>query len=134
MTSNSAACQTMSRPDTKNPYVVATCCDLKMGNVFTPELEQAKVLCFINRVCTDNRTEYNYLMFMRSGDLFCPFYLKHPLAGVRYKLCWRVLHSQGLVAAVGNDADGDNRDAVVSAPALWGSLPLLFRIISLTVA
>ena len=50
--------------------------------------------------------EYNYLTFVRSGDLFCPFYLKHPLVGVRYKLFWRILHSRGLVAAVGNDADG----------------------------
>ena len=40
----------MSCPDTKNPYIVATCHDLKMGNIFTPELEKAKVLCFVNRV------------------------------------------------------------------------------------
>ena len=134
MTSNSAACQTTACPDTKNPYVVATCHDLKMGNAFTTELEKAKVLCFVNRVRTEDGMEYNYLTFVRSGDLFCPFYLKHPLVGVRYKLFWRVLRSRGLVAAVGNDADGDIHDPAVSAPALWGSLPILFRVISSTVA
>ena len=105
-----------------------------MGNVFTSELEQAKVLCFVNRVRMEDGLEYNYLTFVRSGDLFCPFYLKHPLVGVRYKLFWRVLRSRGLVAAVGNDADGDIRDPAVSAPALWGSLPILFCVISSTVA
>ena len=35
---------------------------------------------------------------------------------------------------MGNNADGDNHDTDVSAPALWGSLPLLFHIISSTVA
>ena len=134
MTSNSAACQTTACPDTKNPYVVATCHDLKMGNAFTPELEKAKVLCFVNRVRTEDGMEYNYLTFVRSGDLFCPFYLKHPLVGVRYDLFWRVLRSRGLVAAVGNDADKDVRDPAVSAPALWGALPILFRVISSTVA
>ena len=84
-----------------------------MGNVFTPEPEQAKVLCFVSRVHTDDGMEYNYLMFVRSGDLFCPFSLKHLIIGVRYKLFWRILHSRGLVAAVGNDADGDNCDAIV---------------------
>ena len=83
----------MSCPDTKDPYVVAICHDLKMGNVFIPELEQAKVLCFVNRVRTDDGMEYNYLMFVHSGDLFGPFYLKHPLVGMRYKLFWCVLHS-----------------------------------------
>ena len=105
-----------------------------MGNAFTPELEKAKVLCFVNRVRTEDGMEYNFLTFVRSGDLFCPFYLKHPLVGVRYDLFWRVLRSRGLVAAVGNDADGDNCNAVVSAPALWGSLPLLFHIISSMIA
>ena len=64
----------------------------------------------------------------------CSSDLKHPLVGVRYDLFWRVLHLRGLVAAVGNDADGDIRDPAVSAPALWGSLPILFHIISSTVA
>ena len=113
---------------------MATCHDLKMGNVFTSELEQAKVLCFINRVRTEDGMEYNYLTFVHSGDLFCPFYLKHLLVCVCYKLFWRVLRSQVLVAAVGNDADGDICDPAVSAPALWGSLPILFRVISSTVA
>ena len=105
-----------------------------MGNVFTPELEKAKVLCFVNRVRTEDGMEYNYLTFVRSGDLFCLFYLKHPLVGVRYNLFWRVLRSRGLVAAVGNDADGDICDPAVSAPALWGALPIFFRVISSTVA